>query len=341
MAKRVEHIDSIRAIAVLLMVMVHAAATWGPPSTTQPSALVYVVSGLGGLAAPLFVTVFGWGCVQGTSTMRQRSLRAAFFIVAQGAINASSLHLFEFWTPGVLTLFALLTLTQPFWLRALNYEKIPAFHLVTLISFSVILFAPEFQGQSAWERRVETDSILKWFKHALLTGTYPIFPWLLYALFGAWIAISDGKPGMFPASKESITLVIGAFLCSAFTLGYSAYNGLQWAAPTGDAMLTFFPANVPFLIASMLGVSLIWLILERVPLPQLSLLGQRSLTIYLAHFIPIGLFYTLDETYGFSLAASMAFVITYTAVWWPAAHAWDRLAPRMNVEQLFRAMSKD
>ena len=341
MAKRIEHIDSIRAIAVLLMVMVHAAATWAPPSTTQPSALVYAVSGLGGLAAPLFVTVFGWGCVQGTSTQRQRSLRAAFFIVAQGAINASSPHLFEFWTPGVLTLFALLTLTQPFWLRALNYEKIPAFHLVTLISFSVILFAPEFQGQSAWESRVETDSILKWFKHALLTGTYPLFPWLMYAMFGAWIAISDGKPGVFPASKESISLVIGAFLCSAFTLGYSAYNGLQWAAPTGDAMLTFFPANVAFLIASMLGISLIWLILERVPLPQLSLLGQRSLTIYLAHFIPIGLFYTLDERYGFSLAASMAFVIAYTVMWWPAVHAWDRLAPRMNVEQLFRAMSKD
>ena len=68
MTKRIEHIDSIRAIAVLLMVMVHAAATWGPPSTTQPSGLVYVVSGLGGLAAPLFVTVFGWGCVQGNST---------------------------------------------------------------------------------------------------------------------------------------------------------------------------------------------------------------------------------------------------------------------------------
>ena len=176
MAKRIEHIDSIRAIAVLLMVMVHAAATWGPPSTTQPSALVYAVSGLGGLAAPLFVTVFGWGCVQGTSTQRQRSLRAAFFIVAQGAINASSPHLFEFWTPGVLTLFALLTLTQPFWLRALNYEKIPAFHLVTLISFSVILFAPEFQGQSAWESRVETDSILKWFRHSLLAVTYPLIP---------------------------------------------------------------------------------------------------------------------------------------------------------------------
>lgn len=341
MAKRIEHIDSIRAIAVLLMVMVHAAATWGPSSTTQSSILVYVVSGLGGLAAPLFVTVFGWGCVQKTSTQRQRFMRAAFFIVAQGAINASSPHLFDFWTPGVLTLFALLTLTQPVWLKVLKYDKIPTFHLAILVTFGVILFASDFQGQSVWERRIETETIQKWFSHALLTGTYPLFPWFIYAMFGAWIAISDGKPGMFPASIESVSLLVGAFFCTAFTLGYSAYNGLQWAAPTGDAMLTFFPANIPFLIASLLGVSLIWLILERVPLPTLSLLGQRSLTIYLAHFIPIGLFYSIDETYGFSLAASMAFVVAYTIVWWPAAHAWDRLAPRMNVEQLFRAMSKD
>ena len=341
MAKRIEHIDSIRAIAVLLMVMVHAAATWGPSSTTQPSVLVYVVSGLGGLAAPLFVTVFGWGCVQGTSTQRQRTMRATFFIVAQGAINASSPHLFEFWTPGVLTLFGLLTLTQPVWLKGLKCEKIPTFHLAALVSFSTILLVPELQGQSVWASRIGTPSIQQWFEHALLTGTYPLFPWFMYTMFGAWIAISDGKPGMFPTSKASLSMLIGAFFCTAFTLGYSVNNGLQWASPTGDALLTFFPANVPFLIASMLGVSLIWLILERVPLPQLSLLGQRSLTIYLAHFIPIGLFYSLDETYGFSLAASMAFVIAYTVVWWPAAHAWDRLAPRMNVEQLFRAMSKD
>ena len=341
MAKRIEHIDSIRAIAVLLMVMVHAAATWGPPSTTQPSALVYAVSGLGGLAAPLFVTVFGWGCVQGTSTQRQRSLRAAFFIVAQGAINASSPHLFEFWTPGVLTLFALLTLAQPLWLKALQSEQIPTFHLTVLASFCIIFLAPEFQGQSVWASRIETEGIQQWAGHALLTGTYPLFPWLMYAMFGAWIAFSDGKPGLFPSNKESISMLIGAFVCTAFTFGFAMFHGLQWAAPTGDALLTFFPANVPFLIASMLGVSLIWLLLERVPLPQLSLLGQRSLTIYLAHFIPIGLFYSLDETYGFSLAASMAFVIAYTIVWWPAAHAWDRLAPRTNVEQLFRAMSKN
>ena len=98
------------------MVMVHAAATWGPPATTQPTALVYVISGLGGLAAPLFVTVFGWGCLRARSTLNQRVVRAAFFFAAQTAINISSPHLFEPFTPGVLTLFGALILTQPLWL---------------------------------------------------------------------------------------------------------------------------------------------------------------------------------------------------------------------------------
>ena len=46
-------IDSLRGLAVLLMVMVHAAATWNPFSSAQSSILAYTVAGLGGLAAPL------------------------------------------------------------------------------------------------------------------------------------------------------------------------------------------------------------------------------------------------------------------------------------------------
>ena len=43
------------------MVMVHVAATAPPPSIGSTSALGYVVAGLGGLAAPLFVVLAGWG----------------------------------------------------------------------------------------------------------------------------------------------------------------------------------------------------------------------------------------------------------------------------------------
>ena len=58
------HIDALRGVAVALMVMVHAAATWNPISTSQLSPLAYIVSGLGGLAAPLFVTLLGWGLMK-------------------------------------------------------------------------------------------------------------------------------------------------------------------------------------------------------------------------------------------------------------------------------------
>ncbi|DAC33035.1 MAG TPA: DUF1624 domain-containing protein, partial [Candidatus Poseidoniales archaeon] len=139
--QRIEHIDSIRAIAVLLMVMVHAAATWGPPSTTQPSLLVYIVSGMGGLAAPLFVTVFGWGCVRGTSTAKQRMIRASFFFVAQTAINLSSPHLFDPFSPGVLTLFGALILFQPLWLKPLQINQEKSNRIFLLVFAAMLLFA--------------------------------------------------------------------------------------------------------------------------------------------------------------------------------------------------------
>ena len=58
---RYRTIDSLRGLAVLLMVMVHAAATWNPFFSAQSSILAYTVAGLGGLAAPLFVTIFWMG----------------------------------------------------------------------------------------------------------------------------------------------------------------------------------------------------------------------------------------------------------------------------------------
>ncbi len=69
--QRITHIDSLRGMAVILMVMVHAAATWNPFQGEQHSILAYVVSGLGGLAAPLFVTLFGWGVIRSRLTLKQ------------------------------------------------------------------------------------------------------------------------------------------------------------------------------------------------------------------------------------------------------------------------------
>jgi surface polysaccharide O-acyltransferase-like enzyme len=323
------------------MVMVHAAATWGPPPSTQPPALVYVVSGMGGLAAPLFVTVFGWGCFHGRSTTKQRLYRTAFFVIAQTGVNASSPHLFDLWTPGVLTLFGFLTITQPLWLHPLRQRSHQTMVSILLSTFFLTAFFPSIQGYSGWDVRIETTSALQWISHVCLTGTYPLFPWILFAVFGAWIAGNGGEHATFPKTNASKAMLGGAFSCTAATLAYANLGGLEWAAPTGDSVLTFFPANTPFLIAALLGVAFLWMLIERYSVSSLGLLGRRSLTVYLVHFIPIGIFHSVDEAQSFTFAQSMIVVLAYTCVWWPAAHAWDRLAPRMNVEQLFRAMSKD
>ena len=317
------------------MVMVHAAATWGPPATTQPSLLVYIVSGLGGLAAPLFVTVFGWGCVRGSSTGKQRLIRAMFFLLAQGAINLSSPHLFDPFSPGVLTLFALLILFQPFWIKPFHSSQQNS-HIGFLAGLAAVLlftaYASAIQGPSVWSSRIQTTGVTQWFEHAFLTGTYPFLPWVIFAMFGAWIGSQGGIDKTYPQSRSALAFLAGGVACCGFTLLYAGQNNLTWAAPTGEALLTFFPANGPFLIAALTGVGLIWIIVQNTALSGMEQLSRRSLTIYLVHFIPIGLFHTIDESYAFTLSQSMAVVVVYTVMWLPIANAWGRLAPRRDIE---------
>ena len=59
--QRTVHIDALRGLAVLLMVLVHAAATWEPQLSGPWLIFGAVVSGAGGLAAPLFAALQGWG----------------------------------------------------------------------------------------------------------------------------------------------------------------------------------------------------------------------------------------------------------------------------------------
>ena len=343
MSQRVAHVDSIRAVAVLLMVMVHSAATWGPSSNTQSSALVYLVSGLGGLAAPLFVTIFGWGCFHSTATANQRYIRAAFLMLAQIVVNISAPHLFDPITPGVLTLFAILTLIQPLWVKPFRIDSdkgnsILWVWILTILA-SVFLLS-NLQGSSQWSDRVEVSSFIVLLKHLILTGTYPLFPWIIFAGFGSWIASKQEDERTFPIDKKSILSIIAGLLFCVSTLIYSQQNGLEWASPSGDSILTFFPSNAPFLIAALTGVSLLWILIQVTNPGIVNPLGKISLSVYLIHFIPIGLFYNIDDTNDWSLSISMVVVLAYTLLWIPISHLWQKYAPKANFEHLLRVLSK-
>lgn len=338
---RIPHIDSLRGVAVLLMVMVHAAATWNPYEQVQLTPLAYIVSGLGGLAAPLFVALFGWGLAMSTMTLRQRLSQAGFLLVAQIAVNLTSPHLFNIFTPGVLSLMSMLTLILPPLFTRINIADIRVFTSLVGITFAAQLLLTESLGTGIWSDHIDDGSLGIIFSNLLLTGTYPLFPWFIFALLGATISQQQTTPGysLVGTANVKIAVVTGIVFCLA-TFVYSQVNDLLWAHPTSNAMLTFFPANPSFLVAGMTGVLLLWLIIQRFEFPFLNSTGKLSLTIYLVHFIPLTLMRDLSATHQWGLQMSTVAVLLYTVAWIPLAALWLRYCPRASAETLLRAIRK-
>ena len=325
---RRQDIDQLRGLAILLMVMVHAAATWAPSEASTTSLFAIVIAGLGGLAAPLFVTVGGWVTVQSKWTLRKAITRFTFLILAQILVNLCAPHLFNPLTPGILSLFALLYLLAPLWL---HLAKNMAIWSISLLMIGIInwQFLPG-DASLTWADRIATSGHLEILMHVVLSGTYPIFPWVFFSILGA--GLNTHAPNF---RQKSIYLACGLITC-VLLLIQSIREGVPFAQPTGEATLTFFPANTPFLIGAFAGVLLIWLLLEhRQPFRSLDKLGRLSLTLYVVHFIP--LYLGADLTLTWSTAISV--VLLFTIVWWPIGVYHQNKYPRYSLESVLQRLS--
>ena len=339
--RRIQHIDSLRGLAVLLMVMVHAAATWNPFNSIQPTLLAYLISGLGGLAAPLFITLFGWGVLRSESSFSEQIFQSIFLFVMQILVNLTSPHLFQPFTPGVLSLMALLNLVLPPFARHFAEHGIRPLLGLSMIFFAIQLSFPEVQGTGTWSDRIAADSPSAILSNLLLTGTYPLFPWMLFAVLGVTISVNGLKGGAVIANTATTRYSVGfgLLLCFASFLSSRA-NGVLWAHPTADAYLTFFPANALFLIAAGVGVVLIWFLLQNANLTLFKNAGRLSLTIYIIHFIPLTFMRNFDAQYSWGLSVSALAVLSYTLVWIPISALWIAYYPRANIESLVRLIRK-
>ena len=333
-------VDSLRGLAVLLMVMVHAAATWNPFYSAQSSILAYSVAGLGGLAAPLFVTIFGWGLAKSRASQRSNLIKAIILLLLQVIVNLSSPHLYDVFTPGILSLFALLILLKPLILKIIStMQTLFGFVGITVV---VILFNDlvyNIQGSNSWDSRVFTDSIVTALNHLLLTGTYPLFPWMIYAVVGAFLGSSITEGGKtLPRNNTTLLLIIIGMSYCLVSLILANEEGSIWAHPTKGAYLNFFPANIGFMIGSMTGVLIFWLIIQELQISIFEYCGRLSLTIYVLHFIPLTLFSNIEnERYWSVMEASLAVVI-YTTAWLLFAFVWNRLQ-WLTIEALIRKLS--
>ena len=298
------------------MVMVHVAATAPPPSVGPTSALGYIVAGLGGLAAPLFVVLAGWGAAGKPRLWRSRCARAGLLLAAQVLVNLCAPHLYDPFTPGVLSLFALLALV-PWTHPSQAVQRVV--RVTAAMLPAVVLLAPPLQGPSVWDERVLVGGLQDVVSHLLLTGLYPLIPWCGLA----WLGVMLRTHGNAMRQLSTAWCSCGVVVCGLL-LYRAGQTGVPWAAPTspdGQALLTFFPANAPFLLAASTGVLILWATgawLARAP--NLPALGRLSLTVYVAHTPMLWLLHRTVEAPSAALSAGL--VIALTLVWWPIAAFW-------------------
>lgn len=330
------HIDALRGLAVFLMVLVHAAATWEPSLSGSTLLLAVFVSAGGGLAAPLFVGLLGWGLFQRRLTGKQRIWRAGWLFICQIAVNLSAPHLFEPWTPGILSLMGLLVLSEAWWGRWWHGPS-PSIRMFSGVAAVVLLFTIFFepwQGPSNWEARISSASTAEWFSHLLLTGLYPFIPWAVFAALGMTVGSFRGEHARIALFRRGSCI---GLIVSLVVLLDTLLNQRMWALPVGEASLTFFPANAAFIVAALTGTALLWWTAERTgAFTLLSDLGRVSLTVYVFHFLPMTFFQSVDEVNNWPSTLTALLVIGYTLGWMVLGTWWHRRLPHFTLEALMK-----
>jgi len=354
---RLRHIDRVRAIAVLCMVEVHTAAIVPPSGITVGHPAAFVAAAFGGMAAPMFVTISGWGMYSSASRrsseghsagqwanwiMPRFALLCMCQILVNVLLNVERGGRFEWHTPGVLTLLAISAAICPALVRtSMGVRSM----LMLLFCASPLILGPNSGPELGWFERVDASGMEEWVARLLWNGTYPVLPWVFYILLGT--VLHDLRED----SRSRERGVVLGIIATSLTLALSVSEGVDWALTSGDAVLTFFPASMPFLVVSGTMVALALRVLEGEeesggePLmgERLSLLepaGRLSLTIYVSHFAVLGaVALIMDGEPRLALIPAFLVTILHTLVWIPLAVLHERTIPGLSLEGLLRNQS--
>ena len=195
----------------------------------------------------------------------------------------------------------------------------------------------------SWLERVDAANVGEWVARLLWNGTYPVLPWMFFVILGTLLHDFAREPRI-----RERGIVLGVVATSA-TIVISVIEDVDWALTSGNAVLTFFPASMPFLVVSATFVVLLMRFLEGsevsggTPLMggRLSFLepaGRLSLSIYVAHFAVLGVVaLVMEGEPRMSLVPAFAVTIIHTAIWIPLAALHERTIPWFSLEGLLRA----
>ena len=351
MSVRLNHIDSMRGFAILCMVQVHTAALLpAPVSTTHFLALISAA--IGGMAAPMFVTISGWGLHNGIKKRRDRGeeivnwiiIRGFALIILQFIVGILLPERYNWNSPGILTLLGFCMIISPLisnfdgklenWSG--GYYKSVLFLSLTVI---ILRFFPSLTPGPDWDSMIYAKSIIHWFQLTLVSGTYPLLPWI------AFFFIGSNLEGTIMNENQNLRLIksgLLAFSTLLATLTIAITTDLNWAETMGDGVLTFFPANHWFVIVSATWSIFLWDIfrLEVNWLTKLNRLlapsGRLSLTIYLLHFALLG--QIIQYIPRLSLIEAFTITIIHMAMWLVFGIFHEKFNITLSIEHLIRVL---
>ena len=348
----------MRAIAVLCMVEVHTAAIIPPRGMTVGDPAAFVAAAFGGMAAPMFVMISGWGIHMSAMRRVARSpvgisdwlswlmprvvLLALCQFLVNVLLNVERGGRFEWHTPGVLSLLAIGALLTPLLVRLGMQVRIA---LMLLMVASPLMLGDAAGLDWTWWERVASEGSSEWVARLLWNGTYPAVPWMFFVLLGTIVHDLSENPGM---RERNIAMGLAA---TTVTIVIAVMEDIPWALTEGEAVLTFFPASSAFLVVSGTFALLAHRILEGNEtsggepwkgdgLSFLEPLGKITLTVYVAHFAVLGIVASMVQGEPrLELVPAFTATILHTLIWVPLAIWHQKHIPEISFESLLRRLS--
>lgn len=336
---RLASIDVLRTIAIVLMTLVHfvenLAGSWGVVDGAFIGANRYWWMPTG-FAAPTFTFLSGvsyrlWSDAQrargrNESELSKITVRRGLFLILLGFVfNVLVWMPEDVFNWDILTLIGIATLALDVARRVPVAVTLAACGLIVSLAPPLRVLADYSTSWSSgfFEYEFIFGDVVR---GCLVTGYFPVFPWLALPLagFAAAPLIYDGQPARRP-------LLIGGMLIAAAV-------GLMVARPlvptqlvTTDRLWSMFPPTTPYLFGTVGGVMLLVVVLHRSVdgwssggswlLRVAGAMSRHSLSLYIFHHVAhvwplwlVGFVTTGDATALWQVAMPVS-----ASLWWAVA----------------------
>ncbi len=341
-------IDALRGLAVVFMIEQHII--YWLCADLHDNKLVIVFGAMGGLAAPIFIMLSGFGSHM-TGCRYQKSGQVLF---SRGLMILGFAYLLNVLAPNwfsigswyILHLIGLLMLMSPI-LKRLSSATLIVLIVIILVSTVFIQTELGVPIRLYNQHMSNTSGFGDFFRHLMVEGFFPLFPWSSF--FVAGFLASRWFSAMKPAKiyyLSFIFFVMSLILACIYTLGFEFTKSEYWIR-LFTVTPSFYPSLTPislFLISTTLFFIVSFVLMEsRISFKSsnaLVCLGRSSLTFLILHVVIIResavrfhfrKSFSVPETFLITLC----FLLLFTLI----AVAWRRINFKFGAEWLIRRVS--